>query len=251
MEFKQLYRNLGAQARENWTDILLWAIVIVLMLPFIVYAVPQAVGAKDALVVRSGSMEPAIPTASVILITDAQPESLKVGDIITYRTGTDFDGNPIYTTHRIIGIDRTEAGTVFETKGDNNEDPDPWTVEEDDLVGKHVLTVPELGRAIVWLGSDRAFMALVIIPAVALIISEVWNIGKEMYKMRDEGDHNQMFGTVAIIFSFLVIMVAAGAYTGFFGEMSAASGLEMSSSTMTALVLMFLMLISAVALRFV
>jgi signal peptidase len=72
--------------------------------------------------VYTGSMEPAIPVGSVVVIKPANPETLKVGDIICFKTEAE---SPKTVTHRIIGI--TSQG--FITKGDANEDPDQWIVK--------------------------------------------------------------------------------------------------------------------------
>jgi signal peptidase len=232
-------------------DTVLWIIMIVVLLPFVVYAFPQLFGFEDALVVQSGSMEPAIPTASVILINDVQPENVEVNDIITFQSDTRPNGKPVYTTHRVIGINQNNGELVFETKGDNNEDPDPWTVSEDQIVGKHFFTIPEMGYLLVWLGTERAFLALVLIPAVVLIASEMLKIGRELWNMKRDGDDNQLMGTAALIFSFLIVMVAVAAYTDFLDKIITNIGLNISTNVLAALIFMGLMLISVVALRFV
>ena len=45
-------------------------LLIAVVLPFVIYTVPQVVGAEHSYVVLSGSMEPTVDTGSVIVIDD-------------------------------------------------------------------------------------------------------------------------------------------------------------------------------------
>ena len=70
----------------------------------------------------------------ILLIIRANPEKLKVGDIIIFQAELT---NPII--HRIISIkDKTDGSRVFSTEGDNNNGQLPFEKEitEEQLVGK-------------------------------------------------------------------------------------------------------------------
>ena len=76
-----------------------------------------AVSPYKPLVVRSDSMEPALPVGSIVIaerVRDAA--ALRVGDIVTYKN----PAVPFTITHRIVEI--REEGVV--TKGDNLEEAD-------------------------------------------------------------------------------------------------------------------------------
>lgn len=77
-------------------------------------------------VVVSGSMEPTIPTKSLV-ITQTQ-DTYQVGDIVLYKSMLDDR----YILHRII--DSTSDGFVL--KGDANSVPDSLLVSQDQIVGK-------------------------------------------------------------------------------------------------------------------
>ncbi|MEV8338416.1 signal peptidase I [Leucobacter sp. NPDC077196] len=93
------------------------------------------------LVVISGSMEPGIPTGSLILTRTVPAADLKIGDVVTVPRP---DGRgPV--THRVVEIDEMEQGPVeLELQGDANaaKDPQPYVVNEAGLLQ---LTVPGLG----------------------------------------------------------------------------------------------------------
>lgn len=63
----------------------------------------------------SNSMDPVIDHgANAVEVTPKSSSDIRVGDIISYRTG---DGVVI---HRVIGIGKDEQGIYYTTKGDNN-----------------------------------------------------------------------------------------------------------------------------------
>src|SRR3954451_9132308 len=78
-------------------------------------------------VIVSGSMTGTYDRGSLVLDDVVPVQSLRKGDVITYRppraTGIDH-----LVTHRIYAVERDKlGGLVFQTKGDANATPDPWT----------------------------------------------------------------------------------------------------------------------------
>src|SRR3990167_3351690 len=71
-------------------------------------------GNIEVKIVKSGSMEPAIPTGSVVMVRPSV--SYAVGDVITFGKDTKTD---IPTTHRIVAMN---ADNTFTVKGDANEE---------------------------------------------------------------------------------------------------------------------------------
>ena len=149
------------------------ALGIVLLLavvaPFVVYAVPGVVGADASFVVLSGSMEPAISAGDVVVVESVPPATVAVDDVITYSRSEEA----ATVTHRVIDIEGTGDGRVFYTKGDANEDPDQRPVPASALVGTVVLTIPYIGYVIQFVGTTTGFALLVVLPFAALLISEV------------------------------------------------------------------------------
>ncbi len=70
--------------------------------------------------VSSGSMEPTLPTGSLILARKPRdPNQLVPGDIVTFRSSGSL------VTHRIIEVLEDDEGVSYRTKGDNPiNDPD-------------------------------------------------------------------------------------------------------------------------------
>ena len=129
--------------------------------------------------VYTGSMEPAIPVGSVVVIKPVDPENLKIGDIICFKLS---ESAITSVTHRIFNI--TDEG--FITKGDANEDPDQWIFKRENVIGKVILTVPFIGYIGYFVRTPIGFILLILLPASAIIIIVIRNIVKELKKQKQE-----------------------------------------------------------------
>ncbi|MEJ6489902.1 signal peptidase I [Leucobacter sp. USCH14] len=124
-------------------SILLNFAAVIGVLSILLVVITLASGLRP-LVVISGSMEPGIPTGSLILTPTVPASELAVGDVVTVPRP---DGlGPV--THRIIAIEpAAEGGTQLKLQGDANASPDPQpsTVAEAGLLQ---FTVPYLGAVV-------------------------------------------------------------------------------------------------------
>ena len=145
--------------------------VLVMASPFLPFT-----GAVQTFTVRSGSMEPAIPTGSLIFVRPTEVYTL--GDIVTIETD---DGKSV--THRIIETIQTDMGIAFRTKGDNNEDPDPVEVMPVDIIGKTYLTLPYIGYPVAYAQTRTGFLVLIIFPAVLIVLGELVSIVREARRL--------------------------------------------------------------------
>lgn len=100
---------------------------------------PVVLGYKPV-VVASGSMEPAIKVADVVLTTPSDGTGLDRGTVINYEYGD--------TTrlHRIVAT--TEDG--YQTAGDANRSADGELVAPSDVRGVGAVVVPFVGLPAVW-----------------------------------------------------------------------------------------------------
>lgn len=119
-------------------------------------------------IVLSGSMEPAISTGSVIITRPIAPESIQIGDIISFssRSGT------FLTTHRVIDIERTPE-LRFITKGDANREKDPAPIPSGQVLGKLFFVIPGLGYLVSYLRNPLGLVLLVGIPAIIILAFEL------------------------------------------------------------------------------
>ncbi len=144
------------------------ALVIVVVILAILLHGLQFVGFKPYSVL-SGSMQSVYPTGSLLYTRDVNPETLVVGDVITYKMA----GGTL-CTHRIIEIVPNEDNpdiVRFCTKGDENDTADPL-VDRDRVVGKAVFCIPLLGYLATYMAVPPGkYIAITV--AISLVLIEI------------------------------------------------------------------------------
>ena len=152
----------------------------------IAMAVATAALHLTPLVVTSGSMEPAMPAHSLILVQEIDPRDVRIGDIITF----DPPGPIGRVTHRVVARARSGLHWYFTTKGDANPAPDDWRrslvrperYRHDLTYGdgpaiRHVATIPYVGWISVLGAVPRLRTALVLMPIVLVgffLLMAIW-----------------------------------------------------------------------------
>lgn len=161
----RLYRLEKPRYIKDWINAVIKSISISLI---VVVGLMLILGYKF-MIVSSGSMEPALPVGSLIVVTPCEYEDLKLGDIVT------MNANGIYLTHRVkgkldmqnkvveIGDPRYESATWY-TQGDNSDTPDGRIKP---VVGKVEICLTWVGVLVRYV---RANYTLLIILGVILIV---------------------------------------------------------------------------------
>lgn len=136
----------------NWVCISLTVIVLVVLI-FKVF-VPHSFLSKYRVgFVMSESMEPTIPTYSILFekrVNDVR--AIKEQDIVTFLYETQ-EGDTIFITHRILEVN--EDSVI--TKGDNNPEQDPFHTSLKDVRYEVIYVFPYFVQCII------ALLSLVII----------------------------------------------------------------------------------------
>jgi signal peptidase len=123
--------------------------------------------------VLSGSMEPTFQTGSIIAIKPAtDSNSFKNGDVITFKEQADK-----VVTHRIVEVIKNGENTMYQTKGDNNQNADIQPVLAPNVIGIYTgFTIPYLGYFIDFAQSSKGTAILLILPGVLLLLYSVITI---------------------------------------------------------------------------
>ncbi len=137
--------------------------VLLMAVAVFAYIGPHVGWRLDA--VLTGSMAPELEVGSLVFTRSVEPETIAVGDIITFRPAA--NGQALIT-HRVIGVGRSSS-LYFETKGDANATPDRSTVPARNVVGKVSFNVPYWGFAIEFLKTPLGFLFALVIPGTVLI----------------------------------------------------------------------------------
>ncbi len=98
------------------------------------------------LIMRSGSMVPAIEVGDVVVIEHVWALDVGPGDVVTFQ---DPSGEAGTVTHRVRSVDDSDGVRTFETCGDANVECESWSIVPEDTVGRAVFVVPGVGLVVV------------------------------------------------------------------------------------------------------
>ena len=113
-------------------------------------------------IIKTNSMEPTIGINDVVIAKKVEKKEIKKGDVITFLQ----DGEVI--THRITQID--DNGN-YTTKGDNNNIEDIFKITYENIEGKHILTIPYLGKIVQALDNKIVFLIITLIILIFMFIT--------------------------------------------------------------------------------
>jgi signal peptidase I len=150
-----------------------WAIGSFLLAVLLAAALPLAVGGSS-MVVRSGSMSPAIDTGDVVVVRPIAPTDAAIGDIVTFK---DPDGSGRLLVHRVRALSRSRDEVEVITQGDANSTQEHWKVPPDGTIGSVAYRLPMLGFAVSRINSPAGRVGLLIVPALLLafsLLSQIW-----------------------------------------------------------------------------
>jgi len=125
--------------------------------------------------VFSGSMEPELKVGGVVVTRPVEAEDIKVGDIITFHSPL----NEELISHRVIAVG-DEASLHFQTKGDVNEDADPFVVPAQNVVGKVCLHIPYFGYVTQFVKTPLGLLLTLCLPGLVIIAMEMRNIWRAL-----------------------------------------------------------------------
>ena len=150
-----------------------WLTYIILGLAIIFFALVllmPTVFSGHLAIVRSSSMEPAIPAGALALMLPVDPEKVEVGDVIVFTPWNDPD---VTVSHRVINKFYDDGELYFATKGDATEEADPDAVSAQNVQGKVVFDIPYLGFAANYMydyvQSWWGLIVFVALPAMLLV----------------------------------------------------------------------------------
>jgi len=160
-KYRKIRKEKIRYAKMNKLFIVIPLVVAIgfLIFPFVVYY------GNDIMVITSDSMVPALMPHDLIIVEPVGIDEIKEGDIIAFDSHMQGIG---IIAHRAIAVGDDDGQTGIDTKGDNVEEPDPWTVHEEDLVGKVIDIIPTMG--IFLIDPVRyTLVAVIIITALSLL----------------------------------------------------------------------------------
>ena len=159
---------------------LLWfglpAVALAIVAAYIVAAIALHVN-PPVVPIQGVSMRPTLQTGELVFLEGVDPNRVHKGDIIAVNVPKEARqkyGLPNRVVHRVIKIEQTPAGPLFQTKGDGNAGPDVFTVHGNELVGRMTGHVPGLGYPLLFF---RSTQGKILLGAIALIVLLYFLIG--------------------------------------------------------------------------
>lgn len=140
-------------------------LAVVLLLATVTILVPRLTGSVP-LTVLSGSMEPALPVGSLVVVRPVAPVDVQVGDVVTYLP---YPDDPTAVTHRVIGIThRADGGRTFLLQGDANGAPD-LPVQDFQVRARVWYVVHHLGHVSSAVNGDERHVGVYVVAGVFFV----------------------------------------------------------------------------------
>jgi signal peptidase I len=155
-------------------------IVIIVLIALLLISSRFPMMKHQVMVVQSGSMEPAIKTGSIVLVTPVK--KYNVNDIITFKSTSVNEGS---VTHRITDMEVIEGNIFYITKGDSNEDIDTKRVPETEIIGRTIFWVPYMGYVVDFARKPIGLLVIILVPGLIIIADEGKKIWKEVQKYKN------------------------------------------------------------------
>lgn len=137
---------------------------------------PDFLGYKP-FIVLSGSMEPSIMTGDMVFVKETDPDSLKVGDVIAYKSGS------AVVTHRIVEVKSENGETRYVTQGDANNAADQSLVKPADVEGIYQRRVAGAGNLAMFMQTTTGMILFVVCPLVLFVL---WDVIRRQLESRKE-----------------------------------------------------------------
>jgi len=145
--------------------------VVVLIFPFVAYY------GNQVMVITSTSMLPTLQPNDLIIVESVTANQIKEGDIITFESHMQFG----IVAHRAVDFNQENGEISIVTKGDNIEEPDPWVVTDEDLIGKVIEIIPKTGILLVD-PVRYSLIAVIVITAIFML--------KESFESKTQSKNN-------------------------------------------------------------
>lgn len=146
---------------------LVYLFVVVFLL--LATVVPVAVAGWQPLAVVSGSMQPALPQGSMVMVEPAELDQYYAAPTIVAYTDPALADSLV--THRVVATTANDHGVVaYTTKGDANRVADSSAVPHADVTGAVRMVIPFVGLPAWWLvtGQHALLVGLIVATGAAL-----------------------------------------------------------------------------------
>lgn len=154
---------------------------VLVILGVVIVAATTPIFGAQSLIVRSGSMAPAMNVGDLVGVRPQSGANYAAGNVIAFYSEKN---QSLITTHRIVEVVQQDSQSFYRTQGDANTLPDESLVPAERVLGKKIVVLPQVGKVLAFSKTTPGFVSLVVAPILLLIISEVFTILREWRKER-------------------------------------------------------------------
>lgn len=148
------------KAKKIWDTVT--TVLVVLVVIFAIFLMGSRLVGLQVFHVISPSMEPTYSVGDLLYVKTVDPDSVKVGDPITFVMNEDL----VVATHRVVAIH--SENRQFTTKGDANETEDAAPVHFNNLIGVPVFSIPLLGYVSAYIQSSPGMYVVIGLGVILL-----------------------------------------------------------------------------------
>lgn len=150
---------------RGWaTRVIAGVVTVAVLLVIAVSVLIPRLGGATPYTILTGSMKPAMPPGTLVVVKPVDPEDITIGTVVTYQLTS---GDPTVVTHRVVAQAYNLKGDLtFTTQGDANSIPDAKPVRPVQIRGERWYFVPYLGRVTNILTNNQRQTAIVVAVVV-------------------------------------------------------------------------------------
>lgn len=126
-----------------------------------------------AVIVLSGSMEPAFSPGDVLIERGIEPSAVEIGQVVTFHDPS----SDRMLTHRVRKIEVRGEKLVFVTKGDADNGLQRWSIAADGRLAQPIGRIPAVGHVAMLTKTPLGLIGLVMLPLLAVAgweIRRIW-----------------------------------------------------------------------------
>lgn len=168
MAFLARYRGSSVSESNKKTLRMITTLLVVLAIVFAFFISIIRVFGFQVYGVLTGSMEPALPTGSLIYVRRVDASTLHVNDIITFQLSP-----KVIATHRIVDVvtdENNPNSVLFQTKGDANNAVDASLVQPKQIIGKVIFSLPHLGNIASYIQKPPGTYVAILISGILIFL---------------------------------------------------------------------------------
>lgn len=155
-------------------------VIIILGLGYVIFNYVPFIAKYDHYVIVTNSMEPVIMVGDVVIVdSSVTADEVDPGQIIAFYADINDDGTDEVVVHYLYTATEVEGVMIYKTKPEISDNPDPWELTADDILGAYKLTIPNIGPLLLFFSSTIGKAVLVIDVVIIYLLMEMFSSKKK------------------------------------------------------------------------